>query len=190
MYFFSGLAKNEASRRDMYKFVQKNLEDLLVRFKGNFSIGRLIQYSFDRFTTEADRQSVIEFYKDKESVVIPLFASFNPDFSGLLTFCFLPLWLCCVVLPFINPHSPKVSIPLRVKHPGSVAIKTISLTGSSLSSSCSLSHLPSRSASNFFSFLIVPFPSQNTHTHALLIRNALIATSTHRDLFFLFACVV
>jgi len=69
MYFFSGLAKNQASRRDMFKFVQKNLEDLLVRFKGNFSIGRLIQYSFDRFTTEADRQSVIEFFKDKDTAI-------------------------------------------------------------------------------------------------------------------------
>jgi aminopeptidase 2 len=66
MYFFSGLANNRVSRRDMYKFVQKNLDQLLVRFKGNFSIGRLIQYSFDRFTTEDDRQSVIEFFKDKE----------------------------------------------------------------------------------------------------------------------------
>ncbi|OAV91168.1 hypothetical protein PTTG_04695 [Puccinia triticina 1-1 BBBD Race 1] len=67
MYFFAGLASNRVSRRDMYKFVQKNLDQLLVRFKGNFSIGRLIQYSFDRFTTEADRQSVIEFFKDKDT---------------------------------------------------------------------------------------------------------------------------
>ncbi|EFP74548.2 Aminopeptidase 2 mitochondrial [Puccinia graminis f. sp. tritici] len=69
MYFFSGLANNRVSRRDMYKFVQKNLDQLLVRFKGNFSIGRLIQYSFDRFTTEDDRKSVIEFFKDKDTSI-------------------------------------------------------------------------------------------------------------------------
>ncbi|KAI9606987.1 hypothetical protein KEM48_001678 [Puccinia striiformis f. sp. tritici PST-130] len=69
MYFFAGLAKNRVSRRDMYKFVQDNLDELLVRFKGNFSIGRLIQYSFDRFTTEADRESVVEFFKDKDTSI-------------------------------------------------------------------------------------------------------------------------
>ncbi|PLW07667.1 hypothetical protein PCASD_21723 [Puccinia coronata f. sp. avenae] len=69
MYFFSGLSKNRVSRRDMLKFVQKNLADLLVRFKGNFSIGRLIQYSFDQFTTDADRQSVIDFFKDKDTSI-------------------------------------------------------------------------------------------------------------------------
>lgn len=69
MYFFASLAKNRISRRDMWQFVQDNLDDLLVRFKGNFSIGRLIQYSFDQFTSEKDRESVIEFFKDKDTTI-------------------------------------------------------------------------------------------------------------------------
>ncbi|MBW0464711.1 hypothetical protein O181_004426 [Austropuccinia psidii MF-1] len=66
MYFFASLSKNRASRRDMWKFVELNLAELLKRFKGNFSIGRLIQYSFDQFTTDKDRLEVEGFFKGKD----------------------------------------------------------------------------------------------------------------------------
>lgn len=66
MYFFANLARNRSSRRDMWQFVQDNLDELLRRFKGNFSIGRLIQYSFDQFTTDKDAQAVKAFFQDKD----------------------------------------------------------------------------------------------------------------------------
>ncbi|CAH7667912.1 hypothetical protein BY996DRAFT_4583678 [Phakopsora pachyrhizi] len=69
MYFFSSLARNKHSRRDMWKFVETNFEELMKRFKGNFSIGRLIQYSFDQLTGEEDRLAVQKFFADKDTSI-------------------------------------------------------------------------------------------------------------------------
>jgi hypothetical protein len=127
MYFFSGLSKNRVSRRDMLKFVQKNLADLLVRFKGNFSIGRLIQYSFDQFTTDADRQSVIDFFKDKESVTHVSFSCLAFHMvANFFSFFFL---VGLIVLPSINPPSLKAWTPSKVTHRGSLVTRRISSNG-------------------------------------------------------------
>ncbi|KAH9823958.1 alanyl aminopeptidase [Melampsora americana] len=66
MYFFAGLSGNKVTRRKIWEFVKSDYDDLMKRFKGNFSIGRLFQLSFSSFTTEEDAKMVEEFFKDKD----------------------------------------------------------------------------------------------------------------------------
>lgn len=68
MYFFGGLAANRVSRRKLWEHLQSNLGPLTARFKGNFSLGRLVQYSFDRLSTKEDEKAISKFFEDKEYV--------------------------------------------------------------------------------------------------------------------------
>lgn len=66
MYFFGGLAANRVSRRKLWQHLQDSLPTLTQRFKGNFSLGRLVQYSFDRLSTKEDEEAITKFFADKE----------------------------------------------------------------------------------------------------------------------------
>lgn len=68
MYFFGSLAQNPLSRRKIWLHLQDNLPTLTQRFKGNFSLGRLVQYSFDRLSTKEDEEAITKFFADKEYV--------------------------------------------------------------------------------------------------------------------------
>lgn len=66
MYFYGSLAANRLSRRRLWKELQQDLPQLVIKYKGNFSLGRLVQYSFDRLTTKEDEQAVMAYFSDKE----------------------------------------------------------------------------------------------------------------------------
>ncbi|KAE8222062.1 hypothetical protein CF319_g4685 [Tilletia indica] len=66
MYFFAGLAGNRIGRRMLWTETKARYEQLYKAFEGNFSISRLIEYSFSSLTTKADLEDVQAFFKDKE----------------------------------------------------------------------------------------------------------------------------
>lgn len=67
MYFFGGLGANRMSRRKIWAELQRNLEHLAVKFKGNFSLGRLVQYSFSGLNTKEDEEAIVKFFSDKDT---------------------------------------------------------------------------------------------------------------------------
>lgn len=66
MYFGASLSANRVSRRRLWQQLQNDLDALAVKFKGNFSLGRLVAYSFDKLTTKEDEEAVTKFFADKE----------------------------------------------------------------------------------------------------------------------------
>jgi aminopeptidase 2 len=67
MYFFSGLAGNTYARRQLWQSLRAHLSELVIKFKGNFSLGRIVKSSFDRFSTEEDLMDVLKFFEDKDT---------------------------------------------------------------------------------------------------------------------------
>lgn len=65
-YFFSGLRGNRHSKRDLWSWFKTNYDEIAVRFKGNFSIGRLVAASFSGFSTEEDVKAAEAFFADKD----------------------------------------------------------------------------------------------------------------------------
>ncbi|EJU01765.1 puromycin-sensitive aminopeptidase [Dacryopinax primogenitus] len=67
MYFIAGSALNPSARREVWQWVQTHLSTLVEKFKGNFSLGRVLQYSFDSLTTFEDVKAIERFFKDKDT---------------------------------------------------------------------------------------------------------------------------
>ncbi|KZO91177.1 putative AAP1-alanine/arginine aminopeptidase [Calocera viscosa TUFC12733] len=67
MYFVAGCGMNPPARRPIWQWTTSNLEVLVEKFKGNFSLGRIIQYAFDQFSTFEDVSAIEEFFKDKDT---------------------------------------------------------------------------------------------------------------------------
>ncbi|ETW82731.1 Metallo peptidase M1 [Heterobasidion irregulare TC 32-1] len=66
-YFFSGLAANFKARRPLVAFFEDNYDALYKRFEGNFTLKYLVTSVLSGLSTEADRQSVDAFFKDKDT---------------------------------------------------------------------------------------------------------------------------
>lgn len=66
-YFYAGLAANRASRRAVWAQLQHDLPALVIKFKGNFSLGRLVAYSFDKLTTKKDEKDVEAFFAKQDT---------------------------------------------------------------------------------------------------------------------------
>ncbi|CAD6910574.1 unnamed protein product [Tilletia controversa] len=66
MYFFGGLAGNRVGRRMLWAETKERYEQLYQAFDGNYSLSRLIEYSFSSLTTKADLEDVQAFFKDKD----------------------------------------------------------------------------------------------------------------------------
>ncbi|KAK0521743.1 Aminopeptidase 2 mitochondrial [Tilletia horrida] len=66
MYFFAGLAGNRVGRRLLWAETKARYDQLAKVFEGNFSLSRLIEYSFSSLTTKADLEDVQAFFKDKD----------------------------------------------------------------------------------------------------------------------------
>lgn len=66
MYFFGGLGGNRLARRKIWADLQKNLDNLVVKFKGNFTLGRLVSYSISGFSTEKDLKDVTTYFDGKD----------------------------------------------------------------------------------------------------------------------------
>ncbi|GAA5820392.1 hypothetical protein JCM11491_005473, partial [Sporobolomyces phaffii] len=65
-YFFSGLRSNRVARRDLWTWFKANYDEVALRFKGNFTIGRLVSASFSGFSTEKDIKAAEAFFADKD----------------------------------------------------------------------------------------------------------------------------
>ncbi|GAA5943340.1 hypothetical protein JCM1841_004805 [Sporobolomyces salmonicolor] len=72
--FFASLSRNRASKRQLWDFLQHNYAEILQRFKGNYTTGRLVAASFSGFSSEGDAKAVEAFFadKDKSSYAQPL----------------------------------------------------------------------------------------------------------------------
>ncbi len=67
MFFFAALSGNPAGRRLIWDATKSRWEALSKRFAGNFSLSRIIEYSFSAFSSEQDAQDVEQFFKDKDT---------------------------------------------------------------------------------------------------------------------------
>ncbi|SJX60857.1 probable AAP1-alanine/arginine aminopeptidase [Sporisorium reilianum f. sp. reilianum] len=67
MYFFAALSNNPKGRRVIWDATKARWDVLSKRFAGNFSLSRLIEYSFSAFSSEKDAQDVEQFFKDKDT---------------------------------------------------------------------------------------------------------------------------
>ncbi len=65
MYFYASLNANPKGRRMIWEATKSRWETLSKRFAGNFSLSRLIEYSFSSFSSEKDAKDVEEFFKTK-----------------------------------------------------------------------------------------------------------------------------
>ena len=67
MYPFVALRNNPVSRRKLWLYTKDNLEKLEKRLEGNFSLGRLISFSFDGLAQPNDVQEVEDFFKHRDT---------------------------------------------------------------------------------------------------------------------------
>ncbi|POY75780.1 hypothetical protein BMF94_1093 [Rhodotorula taiwanensis] len=65
--FVAYLGRNRAAKRKVWECFQENFDGIMLRFKGNFSIGNIVKYSFMTLTSEKDAQQIEEFFKDKDT---------------------------------------------------------------------------------------------------------------------------
>lgn len=67
MYYFSSLSANPKSRRLLWESTKEHYDDLVKRFAGNFTLARLIEYSFNKFTSQSDYDEVKQFFSSKDN---------------------------------------------------------------------------------------------------------------------------
>ena len=67
MYFYGGLSGNRLSRRKVWADLQTNLDRLVVKFKGNFTLGRLVGYSISGFNTKKDLDEITTFFEGRDT---------------------------------------------------------------------------------------------------------------------------
>ncbi|GAA5967480.1 hypothetical protein JCM11641_000560 [Rhodosporidiobolus odoratus] len=64
--FIARLARNRHSKRKIWQWFQTNYDEIMKRFKGNFSVGNLIKYSFMTLSSEEDAKQVEAFFENKK----------------------------------------------------------------------------------------------------------------------------
>ncbi|TIB62326.1 hypothetical protein E3P77_03857 [Wallemia ichthyophaga] len=67
MYPYVALRNNPISRRKLWEYTKANLNKLEKRLEGNFSLGRLISFSFDGLAQPNDVNEVEEFFKHRDT---------------------------------------------------------------------------------------------------------------------------
>jgi len=67
MSFFVGASSYSPARRATWEYFKTNYDALATRFKGNFSFSRVVQYSFDQFSSNKDADAVEKFFSDKNN---------------------------------------------------------------------------------------------------------------------------
>jgi len=65
--FFYSSAMNPLSRRQIWAFLQENLDTLTLKLEGSFSLGNIVQVSFDSLTSLDDVSAVEEFFKGRDT---------------------------------------------------------------------------------------------------------------------------
>jgi len=64
---FSAMNTNTVMRRKATDVFKNNYAEIIKRFEGNFSLGYLVKYSFESFTTQKDWDEIQAFFKDKDN---------------------------------------------------------------------------------------------------------------------------
>ncbi|KAJ7359624.1 leucyl aminopeptidase [Mycena albidolilacea] len=67
MYFMDGLTQNTKTRRRAAIFFQDKFDEIHERFKDGFGMADLLQLAFSSLSTEADRNQLVTFFKDKDT---------------------------------------------------------------------------------------------------------------------------
>ncbi|KIY51112.1 hypothetical protein FISHEDRAFT_71404 [Fistulina hepatica ATCC 64428] len=67
MIFLTGFTLNPKNRRPLVEFFKSNYDTLYKRFEGNFQLGRLVQISFDKLSTEQDYNETKTFFEGKDT---------------------------------------------------------------------------------------------------------------------------
>lgn len=67
MYPIMALSNNATTRRQLRTFVAERHAALVKRFEGNFSLGRIIEYSIDSFSSHEDLEKIEAFFADKNN---------------------------------------------------------------------------------------------------------------------------
>ncbi|CAO1632621.1 unnamed protein product [Parajaminaea phylloscopi] len=67
MYPIMALSSNVATRRQLRDTVLERHAALVKRFEGNFSLGRIIEYSINSFTSKEDLSAIEAFFADKDN---------------------------------------------------------------------------------------------------------------------------
>lgn len=67
MYYFSSLSANSKSRRLVWESTKEHYDELVKRFAGNFTLSRLIEYSFNKFTSQSDYDEIKQFFNLKDN---------------------------------------------------------------------------------------------------------------------------
>ena len=65
--FFVSLAANREAKRQLWDFFKTNFDEIMARFRGNFSSGSLVRMSFSTFASEGDAKDVEQFFKGKDT---------------------------------------------------------------------------------------------------------------------------
>ncbi|KAF8325549.1 uncharacterized protein EI90DRAFT_2931912 [Cantharellus anzutake] len=64
---FAALNMNTVVRRKATGVFKNNYDEIIKRFEGNFSLGYIVKYNFESYTTEADRKETKAFFEDKDN---------------------------------------------------------------------------------------------------------------------------
>ncbi|KAF9562157.1 leucyl aminopeptidase [Agrocybe pediades] len=67
IYFFASLALNNKARRLLTQYMQDEYDALYKRFEGNFTLGSLVSYTINFYSSEKDLAAVEAFFKGKDS---------------------------------------------------------------------------------------------------------------------------
>lgn len=67
MYPILALSSNVATRRQLRSTVEEHHAALVKRFEGNFSLGRIMEYSISSFSSDEDLKAIEAFFSDKNN---------------------------------------------------------------------------------------------------------------------------
>jgi len=67
IYFFSSLGINHKARRLLTKYLQDEYDTLYKRFEGNFTLGSLIAYTVNFYSSQKDLEAVERYFKEKDT---------------------------------------------------------------------------------------------------------------------------
>jgi len=67
IYFFGGLEGNFTARRKLTKYLQDEYDVLVKRFEGNFTLGYLVKYGTEFYSSKADHTAIEAWFKNKDT---------------------------------------------------------------------------------------------------------------------------
>ncbi|BGP38710.1 Aminopeptidase 2 mitochondrial [Rhodotorula kratochvilovae] len=65
--FIANLGRNRVAKRKTWEWFKVHYDEIMLRFKGNFSVGNVIKYSFFSLSSTRDADDVAAFFQDKDT---------------------------------------------------------------------------------------------------------------------------